>query len=135
MLFRFDPFEEFDRANRQPALLAMDAVRDEDKVYVYFDAPGVDTEDIDITVEENGVTVEASRRWVGTDLQTLSSERAQGRFRRQIQLGENLDTDKLAARMDKGVLILEIPIKEGTKPRSIQIQSTESQQELRSSGS
>jgi HSP20 family molecular chaperone IbpA len=41
----FDPFEQFDKFDRRSAMLAMDAVRDDDKVYVYFDAPGPDADD------------------------------------------------------------------------------------------
>lgn len=130
MLFRFDPFEPFERLERRPAVLAMDAVRNDDTVFIYFDAPGMSPDDIDLTVEESSVTVHCTRRWVDTDQQTLTSERPQGTFRRQIQLGDSLDTAKLSARLAQGVLTLEIPVKEGTKPRRITIDSDGGEREL-----
>lgn len=135
MLFRFDnfdtPFDNFaGMERRRPQMLAMDAVRDDDDVFVYFDAPGFDIDDIDLTIEKNAVTVEASRRWFDADQRTLTSERPQGTFRRQIQFGENLDVDSLKATLDRGVLQLVIPVKEGTKPRKVDIHATSGEREL-----
>jgi HSP20 family protein len=53
MLMRFDPFRDIDRMTEQlsrqsRALLAMDAVRDENEVIVYIDVPGVGSDDIDV---------------------------------------------------------------------------------------
>jgi HSP20 family protein len=126
VLFRFDPFEQFERLDRRAAMLAMDAVRTEDKVYVYFDAPGIEPDDVDLTVEKNAVTVEATRRWYDTDSQTLTSERPQGAFKRQIQFGEHVDVEAISASLDKGVLTLTVPVKEGSKPRSIEIDTSSS---------
>lgn len=128
VLFRFDPFEQFDKFDRRSAMLAMDAVRDDEKVYVYFDAPGLESEDIELTIERSAVTVEATRRWFPGEQQTLTSERPQGTFRRQIQFGDNIDTEHISASLDNGVLTLEAPIKEGTKPRSIEVATTKSSQ-------
>jgi len=137
MLFRFDPFDTIDRKFQTPqSMLAMDAVRNGDTVFVYFDAPGLDAEDLNLTIEKNSVTVEASRRWVSTDSKTLTSERPQGTFRRQIQFGDQVDIDKLEATLDRGVLTLAVPVAEGSKPRTIEIatgSSTERQLETKSS--
>lgn len=134
MLFRFDPFDTFDTfEKRRPQMLAMDAVRADDRVFVYFDAPGFDIDDIDITTEKNAVTVEATRRWYDADQQTLTSERPQGSFRRQIQLGDQLDVDRIDALLDRGVLQLTIPIKEGSTPRKIAIESNSEVRELSTS--
>ena len=46
MLFRFDPFDSFDNLERRPSMLTMDAVRTDDEVMVYFDAPGFADEDV-----------------------------------------------------------------------------------------
>ncbi|MEQ8839554.1 MAG: Hsp20 family protein [Acidimicrobiales bacterium] len=121
MLFRFDPFDQLDRFGRPQSMLAMDATRTDDEVNVYFDLPGVMPEDLDITVEKNAVTIEASRRWFDADAKTVASERPQGTFKRELQLGEHLDSDALKAKLENGVLTLSVPIKEGTKPRSISV--------------
>lgn len=125
MLFRFDPFDTLDKSfERTPRMLAMDAVRDDEQVYVYFDAPGFDIDDIDISVEHHGVTIEATRRWYDADQQTLTSERPQGTFRRQIHFGDALDVEQLNASLDRGVLTLTVPVKEGTTPRKIEIETS-----------
>ena len=135
MLFRFDPFETLDKFDRRPSMLGMDAVRTDEEVIVYFDAPGFGPDDIDLTVEKNSITVEASRRWNDPDVTTLSSERPQGVFRRQIQVGDQLDTDNVSAKLDMGVLTLSIPVMEGTKPRSVKIESSSTQRKLAASSS
>jgi HSP20 family protein len=134
VLFRFDPLDTFDTLDkRRPQMLAMDAVRADDQVVVYFDAPGFDLDDIDVTIENHAVTVEATRRWYDADQQTLTSERPQGSFRRQIQFGEQLDVEQLDATLDQGVLRLTIPVKEGSKPRKIEIESNDRTRQLETS--
>lgn len=132
MLMRSDPFRELDRLTQQvmgtrtrPALMPMDAYREGDRLVVHFDLPGVDAASIDLTVEKNVLTVTAERSWAATDdQQVIASERPQGTFRRQLFLGENLDTDRVEARYDSGVLTVTIPVAEQAKPRKVEISST-----------
>ncbi|MFP3900643.1 MAG: Hsp20/alpha crystallin family protein [Acidimicrobiia bacterium] len=130
MLMRFDPFREVDRLadqvdqvfRRGTGAVPMDAVRHADKVTVYFDLPGVDPDDIDLTVERDVLTVTASRRWERAEGdEVLASERPQGTFTRRVLLGESLDTDRLDASYDRGVLIVSIPVAEQAKPRKIAV--------------
>ena len=130
MLFRLDPFDHFDRFGQRQSMLAMDATRNDDEVVVFFDAPGVDADDLDITVERNAITVEATRRWFDADMRTLVRERAHGTFKREIQLGDHLDTEQVDANLDKGVLKLTVPVKEGTKPRAIEIRTVGASDDL-----
>jgi HSP20 family protein len=51
----------------------------------------------------------------------LATERPRGVFSRQLVLGENLDTDKIEASYQEGVLRLRIPVAEKAKPRKITI--------------
>ena len=130
MLMRFDPFREFDRmtqdrwtAGRMPAM-PMDAYRQGDKFLVHFDLPGVDPASIDLTVEQNVLTVSAERRWENDEATEIAvSERPQGTFSRQLFLGDMLDADNLEARYDAGVLTLTIPVAERAKPRRIEVSS------------
>jgi HSP20 family protein len=55
--------------------------------------------------------------------EVVVSERPQGRFSRQLFLGESLDTDRIEARYDQGVLTLQIPVAERAKPRNVAISS------------
>ncbi|HET6291561.1 MAG TPA: Hsp20/alpha crystallin family protein [Amycolatopsis sp.] len=139
MLMRTDPFRELDRFTQQmfgsatpgtwskPATMPMDAYRDGDEFVVCFDLPGVAADAIELDVERNVLTVKAERRPIpGKDVQMQVSERPLGVFSRQLFLGDALDTDRIAAGYEGGVLTLRIPIAEKAKPRRIEIQGAES---------
>ena len=134
MLLRTDPFRELDRVFEQftgtsnrPAVMHVDAERDGDTFYVYFDLPGVDSDSIDVTVERNVLQVQAQRqRRSRDDVETVITERPMGVFQRQLFLADILDTERLEAVYDNGVLTLRIPIAERAKPRRIEIGSGDS---------
>ena len=114
----------------------MDAYRDNDHFVVHFDLPGVDTSSIDLTVEENALTVSAQRQWqAGENQQVLVSERLQGNLRRQLFLGEGLDTDHVEAAYDNGVLTVTIPVAERVKPRKVEVTSGGAAKQLETSSS
>lgn len=130
-LMRSDPFSEFDRLTERffsgqqpirPSVMPMDAYRDGSTFVVHFDLPGVDPASLDLTVEKNVLTVQAERTWEpGEGQQVLASERPQGKFRRQLFLGENLDTEAIDAHYENGVLTVRIPVAEQAKARRIEI--------------
>ena len=130
MLMRFDPFRELDRLTQQapwggsrPAM-PMDAYRRNGDFVVHFDVPGVDPASIDLTVEKNVLTVTAERHFSRSESDEITvSERPQGRFSRQLFLGESLDPDGIQANYDQGVLTLHIPIAERAKPRKVEVSS------------
>ncbi len=132
MAMQLDPFREFERLTEQMqrgtgAVLAMDAIRTEQDVTVYLDVPGVDPNDLDITVEKNEVTITAERRWSDDGEQrVISSERPQGTFTRRLVLSDTLDMDRLDAHTSNGVLTITIPVSEQSKPRKIEVQSRDS---------
>ncbi len=137
MLMRFDPFREIDRmtsqmwreANRPVA--AMDAYRHGDTFVVHLDVPGVDPASIDLTVEQNVLTVSASRsRSYGEAEEVLVAERLHGEFRRQLFLGEQLDTENIRAEYENGVLTLTLSVAEQAKPRKVEISVTGGSREL-----
>ena len=133
MLMRTDPFRELDRLTQQvfgtpgtwsrPTAMPMDAYRDGDQFVVSFDLPGVSPDAIELDVERNVLTVKAERRPIGKDVEMQVSERPLGVFSRQLFLGDSLDTDRIDAQYDAGVLTLRIPIAERAKPRKIAINS------------
>lgn len=132
MLIRFDPFRDLDRAasmwwNGRAPGLPMDAYRHGEEFIVHFDLPGVDPASIDLTVEKNVLTVRAERKWAMEDVDKVAiHERPQGTFTRQIFLGDQLDTDRIAAHYEHGVLTLTIPMVEQAKPRKVEIVAGES---------
>jgi HSP20 family protein len=137
-LMRFDPFRELDRLSQQmftgtralrTMTMPMEAFRRGDMVFVHLDLPGVDPNDVDLTVERNVVSVRAVRRSPRQEGdEVLVDERIHGEFARQLFLGDNLDTNKLQANFDKGVLIVQIPVAESSKPRRVQINAPSAEQ-------
>jgi HSP20 family protein len=137
-LMRFDPFRELDRfseqmlaGNRAMRTMPMEAFRRGDEFVVALDVPGVDPADVDLTVERNVVNIRATRRPFrreGDEL--LVDERLTGEFSRQLFLGDNLDSSKLEASVDRGVLTITIPVSEASKPRRVQIESSGGRQSL-----
>ena len=128
MLMRTDPFRELDRFAQQalgtaarPAVMPMDAWREGDVFFVEFDLPGIDQDSLDLDIERNVVTVRAERPAVDPNREMLATERPRGLFSRQLVLGDNLDTDRIEAHYQKGVLRLRIPVAEKAKPRKITI--------------
>ncbi|MFE2037535.1 Hsp20/alpha crystallin family protein [Streptomyces scopuliridis] len=132
MLMRTDPFRELDRLTQQlmgpgtwsrPSAMPMDAYREGDEYVAVFDLPGITTDAIDIDVERNMLTVKAERRPAAKaeDVQMELSERPLGVFSRQIVLADTLDTERIRANYESGVLTLRIPITERAKPRKIAI--------------
>ncbi len=133
MLMRTDPFRELDRLSQQvfgtqgtlarPAVMPMDAWRDGDTFVVELDLPGVAPDSIDLDVERNVLTVKAERAGRDDDTELIAAERPRGVFSRQLILGDTLDTERVAASYDAGVLTLRIPVAEQAKPRKITISS------------
>lgn len=134
-LVRTDPFRDIDRVFHQlwgvPSRSALastlsapiDAERKGEQFLVRMDLPGVRADDIEITVEENVLTVKAERSApeASGEVETLVAERLFGTFSRQLYLGPNLDTTRIDARLADGVLSLVIPIAEHAKPRRIAV--------------
>jgi HSP20 family protein len=128
MLVRFDPYRDVDRMTEEllrptrPWPMPMDAYRRADSFVVHLDVPGVDPKTIDLTVEQNTLTITAERDWPRAEGDEVHiAERPQGKFSRQLLLGESLDTDRISARYDKGVLTITIPVAEQSKPRKVEI--------------
>ena len=131
MLMRTDPFRELDRITQQvfgadgtlarPSVMPMDAWRDGDMFHVEFDLPGIDPDSLDLDVERNVVTVRAERSVRAEDVELIAAERPRGVFSRQLILGDNLDTEHIAASYRDGVLGLEIPVAAQAKPRKISV--------------
>lgn len=141
MLMRTDPFRELDRLTRQlsgasspgtwsrPNPMPMDAYRAGDEYVVVFDLPGVPQDAIDLDVERNVLTVKAERRplTVSDEVEMQVAERPLGVFSRQLFLGDTLDTERITAEYESGVLTVKIPVAAQAKPRKISISGGDSE--------
>ena len=133
MFVQNDPFRQFEsmfeqfapRRTSTSATMPMDAYRRDGNVWVHIDLPGVSTDSIDINVERDVLTVSASRGWTPEDGdKPYLNERRTGTFRRQIHLGEGLDTESIEADYHDGVLTLRVPVAEKAKPKKIAINTS-----------
>ena len=129
MLLRFDPFAEFDRRSRPDVpsrgFMAADGYRSDETFVMHLDMPGIDPDAIDLTVEKNTLTITVERSWDSSDLELVLQERPVGSFTRRFFLGENLDTDRIDAGYDHGVLTITIPVRETAKARKITVGSAD----------
>lgn len=129
-LVNSDPFRELERLTQnfwgmgsKNPMVPMDAFRKGDSFLLQFDLPGVESDAIDVTVEDNVLTVKATRNAPApTDgVQRLVGERVFGTFSRQVVLGDQLDTENIVADFKAGVLTLSIPVAPHAKARKISI--------------
>jgi HSP20 family protein len=131
MLLQHDPFRDLDRLTQQvfgtvarSSGMPLDAWREGDEFVVELDLPGIDPENLDIDVERNVLTIKAERLSNIPDAaNSVAAERTWGVFRRQLVLGDALDTEKVDADYTAGVLRLRIPVAEQAKPRKINVSS------------
>ena len=98
----------FDSATRTSGC-RMEAYREGDTYVIDIDLPGVDPASIDVMVDRQELTVRAERKHAETQ-EPVVTEQPAGTFSRQVTLSDTLDTDRLEARHDNGVLTLTIPL-------------------------
>ncbi len=104
---------------------SIDVFQSDDKFTVVCELPGLTTEDIDITVEDNILTVRGERKFY-EDVKEENFhrvERRYGGFIRRIALPQHSDTGSIQASMSEGLLRIEIPKAEQAKPKKIQVQT------------
>lgn len=131
MAMNFDPFRELDRfaalmdSRQGPRLMPMDLYRDGDTYILNADLPGIDPGSIDIDVDGQLLTIRAERTLASEQsVKWLARERQAGSFLRQLNIGQGIDRDRIAASYDNGVLSVHIPVSEKAKPRKIEVAST-----------
>ena len=101
----------------------LDIYEEEDKIVIEAEIPGVNKSDIKINVADNVLTIKAEKRKKEKvkDKNIMYEEIVYGRYERDIELPPIVDTDKIEAVYDRGVLKVEIPKKEEVKPREVKI--------------
>jgi HSP20 family protein len=100
----------------------VDIWESEQALTLQADVPGVGTDDIDINLDQDVLTI--SGRVALDDyegLRPVYSEFNVGNFYRRFTLGELIDQEKITADMKDGVLTLTLPKKEKAQPRKISV--------------
>ena len=129
----FDPFSEFDRiasalnARTAPKAMPVDLYRDHDGYVLNADLPGIDPGSVDVDIDGQLLTIRAQRTAGDADgVKWISQERPHGSYLRQFSVGEGVDTSRISASYDNGVLSVIIPLSEKARPRKVKIETTSS---------
>ena len=103
----------------------VDIKEDENHYYIKADVPGVDSKDIEITLERGVLTISGSRQMESKEEANgyRRVERFRGRFTRAFSLPDTADADNVDATVKNGVLEVTINKKESSKPRRISVRS------------
>ncbi len=91
-----------------------------DKLEVYLFAAGLDPKKLQLSLQQNLLTVTGERQAPPSEAATYyRRERFNGEFRRVITLPDDVDPDRVEARYRDGVLHISVSRKEAAKPRTI----------------
>ncbi len=102
---------------------AADVFETDDAFRVVLDMPGHDAKSIRIEVEKDTLTVQSERKFVEAGKGELvhRSERPCGAFFRSLALPAGVDSARVEARYEDGVLTVVLPKREDARPRKIQV--------------
>jgi len=93
-----------------------------EQVVVYLFAAGLDTESVDLSLQQNVLTVAGERSAPQeTDADYYRKERFDGSFRRVITLPEDIDPDRVDASYANGVLQVRVQRRGVSRPRQISV--------------
>lgn len=145
-LVRWNPFNELDRVQREMSRLledapfrgfglareepmtrgflpAVDIAEEKDRITMEVELPGLDRENIDVTIENNRLTISGQRtlQQESEDRTYTRVERAYGSFTRTFSLPNTVDAERVEAQMDKGLLKIVLPKREEAKPKQIAV--------------
>ena len=101
----------------------VEIVHDRDEIAVYAELPGVKKDDVEITVQDNSLTIKGTKK---SEVERKEDryqyvERKFGEFFRTFQLPAFVDATKVTADYADGVLKIHMPIAEQARPRRVQI--------------
>lgn len=103
----------------QPRALSVDVREEEDAYILSALVPGLKAEDLNIQVLENVVSIEGEYK--DEEPSFLMSELPRGAFRRSLRMPSEIDSEKVEARIEDGVLTLRLPKAESARPKKIQV--------------
>jgi HSP20 family protein len=102
---------------------ALDISERKDAYLVTVELPGVEADDLDITLEDGLLTIQGERRFTSesSEQQFHRIERRYGAFRRSITLPAQVQAEQIEASFDNGVLQIVVPKAEEATPKRIQV--------------
>lgn len=105
-------------------LPAYNVHKEDDAIILRIEMPGVDRENLEITVENNQLYVTGHRVDTQESGSWLVRERRRGDYRRVFTLDDTTDPDAIDAQMAHGVVVMRIGFKAAAKPRRIEVKSS-----------
>jgi len=125
VLYRFFDDEVLSKlSSDQLYPVAIDVIEEKEQYILKADLPGINKEDIKVSVENGLLTIEGERKaeTEQKDKQVHRVERSYGRFVRSLNVGTSVDVTKIKANYKDGVLELVVPKVEEIKPKAVDIQ-------------
>ena len=111
----FESARHNNQSSRNSWSPAVDIYETTDSFVLTAEVPGVSSEDVDVKVVENQLTLRGERRWDRDSSTETGSEQfhrlesAYGKFERSFNLSERIDVANISAALDKGVLTVKLP--------------------------
>ena len=104
-------------------LPSVDVFEDKESLKIVAELPGLKPEDVKITLENSTLTLRGEKKQVAEEKteRVHRYERSYGSFERSFSLPNTVDTDKVAASFENGVLTITLPKAEKAKPREIAV--------------
>jgi HSP20 family protein len=105
--------------------IPLDVVEEGDNILVHASMPGIEPDNIDVTVENDVLTIKgrSSMEREHKEGNFLMKERRTGSFHRSLRLPDTVDADKAVPHYDKGVLTVTLPKVEAKKARKLNVVS------------
>jgi HSP20 family protein len=136
-MVRWDPISELARFQRDFGNLftgpsgtvhqfpAVNVWVNENEAYLTAELPGVDSNDLDVNVEGETVTLSGKRLPAdgGETMEYHRRERLYGEFSRTLQLPFRVDSNGVDAKLNRGVLTVKLPRAEEDKPKKITVKA------------
>ena len=142
MLQRWEPFRELRRMDEmmnrfrrghfgigfgetEKWAVPLDVVEEDDKIIVRATLPGVEPEDIDVTLENDVLTIKAETKTETEERKEnyLVRERRVGKFHRRLRLPDTVDSDKVDTKYENGIVEITFPKTEAKKARRLSIKA------------
>jgi len=121
VLHREKPKAEREQKQVQYVAPEVNIFETKDGYVLEAEMPGVSKRGLEISLEGNEITITGHRHVEEPGGEVLFRESRMADFRRVFELDPAIDTSKIAAKMDQGVLTLTLPKSERVKPRKIAV--------------
>lgn len=130
-LLRYDPFSvtrDLDRlfgevAQERPWIPRVDVLDKEDNLVIRAELPGMNPDDIDVTVENSQLVISGTRSFETEEDEKGYHRReiARGEFQRTIYLPDEFDTEKISAEYHDGILEIAVPKRPEVLPKKVKV--------------